>query len=184
MTLPETGCVNDAIDFHASVRVRAVDATVFELRMFDPSPAIVASLTATFGLHWPVTPNTQAGDLVRVLCLGPREWLIVGGDARSIEARLGVGCGDAPHHVVNVSDGRRCFEVAGQRAADLMGSGCGLDLQCAGFGLNTCARTLLAQVTVVLFRVGDGESERWEVIADCSVAEYLAGWFAEAARAL
>lgn len=176
--------MSDAEPVRTSVQVEAGPVTAFELRLHDPSAAVIDSLSARFCISWPLQPNTLAGEGPRVLCLGPREWLILNGDPQDIEDRVRGSCRDVLHHLANVSAGRRLFEVTGRDAESLLASGCSLDLHGPRFRPNTCARTLLAQVTVVLIRLHSGGKDQWQAIADVSVGDYLTGWFTDSAKAL
>ena len=69
---------------------------------------------------FPVEPNTTAEVGERtVLWLGPDEWLVLGGRERTIPDAAAA---------VDVSANRVVFELSGDEAADVLATGCSLDL--------------------------------------------------------
>jgi sarcosine oxidase subunit gamma len=116
---------------------------------------------------FPVEPNTTAKlDRRTVLWLGPDEWLV-------LEAREEDFPGAAA--AVDVSANRVCLELAGTGAAEVLASGCSLDLDAVGPG--RCAQTLLARAQVILVRP---ELERWWILVRPSFAPYLRAWLEDA----
>ena len=113
---------------------------------------------------FPFEPNTTAVvDGRTVLWLGPDEWLALGGRE---EDYAGVSA------AVDVSANRALFELAGEGAADVVASGCSVEVE-----TGHCAQTLLARAQVILFRP---EADRWWILVRPSFAPYLRAWLDDA----
>jgi sarcosine oxidase subunit gamma len=70
--------------------------------------------------------------------------------------------------------------VSGRHAAEVLNSGCPLDLAEAAFPAGTATRTLLGKAEIVLMRLDDGPTYRVECWR--SFAQYVHGFLLEAAR--
>jgi sarcosine oxidase subunit gamma len=108
----------------------------------------------------------------RALCVGPREWLLVSDAIASLEAHVDIQRQAAEQQlaVVEVSQGLKTLNVRGPGCREVLAKGCGLDLHSRVFREDACARTLLAQVLVVLdcrgpqeFDVYVGRSYMWHL---------------------
>jgi sarcosine oxidase, subunit gamma len=139
----------------------------------------------------PTTPNTvvaAADGEGHVLWLGPDEWLIVAQEgaalevAGAIETAIREAAGDAFLTAVDVSANRVGIEIAGPGAADLLASGCALDLE-RGLGAGSCAQTLIARANVVLWHVTDDPEPRYVVLVRPSFLRYLSAWLRDALEA-
>jgi sarcosine oxidase, subunit gamma len=115
---------------------------------------------------FPVEPNTAAVvDGRTVLWLGPDEWLVLGGREEDYTSASAA---------VDVSANRVLFELAGQGAADVLASGCSVEVE-----TGRCAQTLLARSQVIVFRPG---AERWWILVRPSFVPYLRAWLEDAVR--
>jgi sarcosine oxidase subunit gamma len=121
---------------------------------------------------FPVEPNTTAEvDGRTVLWLGPDEWLVLGGrEADYPEAAA----------AVDVSANRVVLELAGDGAAEVLATGCSVDLHQSVFAPGRCAQTLLARAQVILLRP---ELDRWWILVRPSFAPYLRAWLEDAGAA-
>ena len=117
------------------------------------------------------------------LWLGPDEWLLLAPEAETaaLFAAVEAALGSEPHSLVDVSHRQVGFAVAGRRAADLLNSGCPLDLDPSAFGVGACTRTVLAKCDVVLWR---REPDAFRLEVNRSFADYLAGYLRVAERGL
>jgi sarcosine oxidase subunit gamma len=165
----------------ARVRLREVPfLTQLTLRIAPSTPAATAAGYA-LGAPLPMAPNTTsaAGD-VRILWMGPDEWLVIG--PTEVRARLRDRLEDAlaGEHatVVDVSAHRTVIEVAGSDAREVLMKGCAVDLHPRTFGPGRCAQTALARAQVVLL-ARTPEPAYW-VFVRASFAEYLAEWLLDA----
>ena len=96
-------------------------------------------------------------------CLGPDEWLLRGPAGTS----LAIGAG-LPVAITEVSERSVCLIVEGARAAEVIATGCPLDLD--RFALGRATRTVFETVEIVLLRTG---GDRYEVEVWRSFAPWL-----------
>ena len=113
---------------------------------------------------FPVEPNTVAVVEGRtVLWLGPDEWLVLGGREEDYSGASAA---------VDVSANRTLLELTGEGSADVLASGCSVEVE-----PGRCAQTLLARAQVILFRP---EPDRWWILVRPSFAPYLRAWLEDA----
>jgi sarcosine oxidase, subunit gamma len=117
------------------------------------------------------------------LWLGPDEWLLLApeSDSGAVAVALDVALRDLPHSLVDVSHRQIGCNISGPRAAEVLSSGCPLDLDTRAFPVDMCTRTMLAKAEVVLWRTGE-QTFRLEVWR--SFAAYVSLFLAEAARGM
>lgn len=126
-----------------------------------------------FGTPIPTTPCTAVNAGSRAaLWLGPDEWLLLAeeGAQPAIEAAFASIAREIPFSLVDVSHRNVAVELSGPAAADVLSSGCPLDLDMATFPPGNCTRTLFGKCEVVLWRTGE-ETFRLEFWR--SYAEYV-----------
>ncbi|MBK3565249.1 MULTISPECIES: sarcosine oxidase subunit gamma [unclassified Streptomyces] len=149
----------------------------------DAKGAAADAVGLALGLSLPLEPNTvvRAGEL-RVLWLGPDEWLVVGppDTQRDVEDRIRAASGDEHVSVTDVSAQRTTLLVSGARARDLLAHGCPLDLHPRAFGAGRCAQTTVARTQVVLVARDEPGAGFW-VLVRSSFAGYLTDWLLDAA---
>jgi sarcosine oxidase subunit gamma len=148
------------------------------VRLRLPFPAYLA------GLPLPLVANRVAAmGTVRVLWLGPDEWLVVAeGDAPDLLPRLERAVTGRRATVTDLSSSRSILQLGGNRARELLEAGCGLDLHPRVFGPGSCAQTLLVGVPVILDPLG--EAPHYRVLVRRSVARWLIDWLIDAAEGL
>jgi sarcosine oxidase, subunit gamma len=117
------------------------------------------------------------------LWLGPDEWLLLAPDAdgEALGLALETALRDIPHALVDVTHRQVGCCIVGPGAAELLSSGCPLDLDTRAFPVDMCTRTMFAKAEVVLWRTG-AETFRLEVWR--SFAAYVSLFLAEAARGM
>jgi sarcosine oxidase subunit gamma len=149
------------------------------LRLRPPFPAYLA------GLPLPLRPNRVAmrGSL-RVLWLGPDEWLVVAlGDAGAdLPALLARAVARRRAAISDLSSSRAVIEIGGIAARDLLAAGCGLDLHPRAFHAGQCAQTLFARVPVILDQLD--EEPHYRLLVRRSYARWLCDWLVDAAEGL
>ncbi|MGX9888198.1 sarcosine oxidase subunit gamma [Streptomyces sp. NPDC002276] len=149
----------------------------------DAKGAAADAVGLALGLPLPLEPNTvvRSGEL-RVLWLGPDEWLVVGppDTQRDVEGRIRAASGDEHVAVTDMSAQRTTLLVSGSRARDLLAHGCPLDLHPRAFGAGRCAQTTVARTQVVLVARDEPGAGFW-VLVRSSFAGYLADWLLDAA---
>ncbi len=188
-------------DRFAEAAVRSAGAVRFEEQPFpaqidlrlDPDGPAAARVGRALGLSLPGEPGTSAAaGRVRVLSLGPDEWLVIGPTGHEVElaTRLDAAVGAEHGSVVDVSAYRTSVLVAGTRSRDVLAHGCALDLHPRVFGPGRCAQTMLARAQVVLLAGGvptpaplQGRTadEGFTVLVGASFAGYVADWLVDAA---
>ncbi|MBM3597941.1 MAG: hypothetical protein FJX35_06990 [Alphaproteobacteria bacterium] len=143
---------------------------VIELR--GAGDDVAACLTAA-QLDVPRRPNSACGGERCVMWLGPDTWWVTGSIDREgdLLAALDRGMGRRGSVVV-LSDGLASFSLDGAGAADVLARGTSIDLDSA-FALESCTRTALGRIWVVLRRTASG----FEILVDRSHAGYLQAWF-------
>ena len=147
------------------------------IRLRAPVPAYLA------GLPLPLEPNRAASmRTVRVLWLGPDEWLVTApvGAVPELPTRIARATADLRAAVTDLSASRTIVEIAGPRARDLLQKGCGLDLHPRAFGPGQCAQTLFARLPVIIDQLSAAPSYRLYVRR--SSARWLCDWLIDAAE--
>ena len=147
----------------------------------EPHGPAARRIASALGAPLPTEPNSvaEAGDL-RVLWLGPEEWLVTGpdGSAAATAVLLGAALRDGPGSVVDVSANRTTLELSGRCAREVLEKGCALDLHPRVFAPGACAQTLLAGVNVILHQV-DAEPT-YRLLVRGSFARYVSDWLLDA----
>lgn len=144
------------------------------LRVCRDDAAAGTDLGRSFGIIWPVQPNSMSGGDLRVAWLAPDSWAIFA-PPREVEARIKAACADRLFSYVDVSAGRSLWRIAGAKAPELVSAACSIDVHPRVFGAGRCAQSLFAQVPALIMR-GDDEAT-FEVLADASFDGHLAEWF-------
>lgn len=146
----------------------------------------VAARTAiarVIGVALPDEPNRRAGSDPNVLWLAPDKRLITSDSrgGRELRAELVTALADSFVAVTDMSDAYAVLEASGPRLRDILAMACALDFDLRAFPADRSARTLFANVPVLLYRHGGPDSMRLHV--DRAVAHYLWAWLEEAAPA-
>lgn len=113
-----------------------------------------------------------------ILRLGPDEWLVVAEEDADLETELRAVLTGDRDAIVDVSDQRTTFELAGPRARAILGMACSIDLHPRAFGPGRCAETMLARAGVVLWQVDDTPTFR--LLVRRSFAAYVVAWLLDA----
>jgi len=141
-----------------------------------------SAVQAVLGVPLPRTPNTVSqGARVKVLWLGPDEWLVIAADGQAAhyEDQLRSNCAADPWFaVVDVSHNSTGFRLLGPAARDVLAKGCPLDLHPRAFAPGRCAQSVLAGARVLLAQGADAGS--FEIRVRNSFARYLGAWLADA----
>ena len=98
--------------------------------------------------------QTQRGDARLSARLGPDEWLLIAdrGEAEALFQTLVHDLGDHVYTLVDISHRNLALEVTGDAAAEVLNSGCPLDLGDRSFPAGAATRTLFAKSEIVLMR--------------------------------
>lgn len=168
--------MRDVAEHTASGRLRISEIrglSVHILRLWKPQPALLKRLARALGAPPPTTPNTTAGDSPRLLWMGPAEWAVLDAPPGLAE-RIAEACGGELHHLSDVTDGRVVLMIEGPAAPDLLAKGCSLDFHPRAFPAKTCARSLLAQLPVLIER--PDEAAAFRLIFDRTHLAHLDAW--------
>jgi sarcosine oxidase subunit gamma len=170
-------------------RTPAVAATA-GLRLLPPSARFILRADAraisvagaAIGIDVDPAPcRASQGETCAALWLGPDEYLLL---AAAVEARaLAFSLDDVmqgeQHSLVEVSHRQTALEISGPRAAEILNSGCPLDLDLTAFPIGMCTRTVFAKAEIVLWRTAADvfHLEVWR-----SFTAYVARFLSEVAR--
>jgi sarcosine oxidase subunit gamma len=129
------------------------------------------------GAPLPAIGHVAVVDGVRVLGLGPDEWLLIGppGAQDHLQTEL---TGHAA--VVDVSGQRTVLALNGPNCRDVLARGCALDLHPSVFSGDRCVQTTLARAQVILVGHREAPGSYW-ILARSSFARYVADWLLDAA---
>jgi sarcosine oxidase subunit gamma len=176
MTRKDGGAMAELPWSSPSVALAARPARQIGLRLRSPFPAYLA------GIPLPLTPNRVASaGAVRVLWLGPDEWLVIGeGDAPDLMPRLERAVADRRAALDDLSSSRLVIELSGAGSRELLAASCGLDLHPRVFGSGQCAQTLVAHVPVILDQLDAAPVFR--LLVRRSYARWLLDWLIDAAE--
>jgi sarcosine oxidase, subunit gamma len=146
------------------------------LRLRPPFPAYLA------GIPLPLAPNrVSVASGLRVLWLGPDEWLVVAeGAAPDLLPRLEHAVAGRRAALNDLSSSRAIIDIGGPSARELIAAGCGLDLHPRAFGPGHCAQTLFARVPVILDQLDD--APHYRLLVRRSYARWLVDWMIDAAE--
>ena len=114
--------------------------------------AVEAALGATLPLQPGEATGIGAGALL--IRVGPDEWRLSApfSDDGARAARLASGLADGQGALVNVSSATTVIAVTGERAADLLATGTGLDLDPEAFAPGQAIRTRIGNAQALLHR--------------------------------
>jgi sarcosine oxidase subunit gamma len=156
-------------------------AKQFVLRGDAEDAGFLSAVTEALAVGLPLAPNTVA-DLshgaLRVLWLGPDEWLVVAEDSIDLGGKLETIVADRHAAASDVSESRTILKLAGSRARDVLAKGWALDLHRRVFAPGQCAQSALAKVHIILHQTD--EAPEYEIYVHRSYAEYLWAWLEDA----
>ena len=130
-------------------------------------------------------PVGSSGDgEVRVLRIGPSEWLAVSetldaaGLALQVLAKLCAAGAAGNFALVDMTDGLQVVEIHGPAARELLETGCCLDLHPGHFPVGRCTRTRLAGLPVLIDC--NGPVERFQLYVARSYVAWFTAWLIDA----
>ncbi|MFI5024743.1 MAG: sarcosine oxidase subunit gamma [Alphaproteobacteria bacterium] len=141
--------------------------------------AAVAALLAPL----PLEPNRASeGVDIRVLWLGPDEWLVVAAEDKveGLTRALIDKLAGQSFSVTDVSEARAVIGLAGAAAREVLSQGTALDLHPRVMAPGHVAQTLLARVPIIIHQRDD--EPRYDIYVQRSLAEYLWNWLEDAAH--
>jgi sarcosine oxidase subunit gamma len=152
----------------------------FSLRLV-PSLLSTTQQVAGFTLDMPINRCISSAGKT-AMRLGPDEWLLSGpeGDAARIALDALAALAGLHHSLVDVSHRHVALSVAGARAADVINSGCPLELTPSAFLAGCATRTLLGKCEMILAKTDDLPT--FAIECGRSFAAYVHDFLLEAAR--
>jgi sarcosine oxidase subunit gamma len=174
----------DGTDFASTpgIRMAWLSGWEFLLLQSRSEAALQDALMSQMGLRLPTPRTTSSRDDCALLWLTPTEWLLASrtGEIEALRAALAPLLASCLAVATDMSDALAVCEVSGARCAEVLMSGCTLDLRADAFGAGRSARTGLADIPAVLWNPGE-ESQRIRCIVDRSHAAHLHEWLTDAA---
>jgi sarcosine oxidase subunit gamma len=136
------------------------------------------AVRAVIDAELPLEANTfsRAGAL-RVLWLGPDEWLIAGGWPDAAR-RLTAAVAEFHASVTDLGAAYAVLELRGRRACEVLAKACPLDLHPRAFRPGQCAQSILARTQGIVMLEDDAPVFR--LFVRRSFAGYLAEWLLDA----
>jgi len=150
----------------------------FVLRGDADDAAFVAAVESELGTSLALVPNTVTGAAVRIIWLGPDEWLAVAPPDFDLGAKLDAVTNNRHAAVSDVSESRTILTLGGARVLDVLAKGCALDFHASAFGPGRSAQSMLAKAHVILHQTSD--APQFEIYVHRSFAEYLWAWLEDA----
>jgi len=148
--------------------------------VFQGGAAARAAAGRAFGCALPEQRcRAHAGGERAALWLGPDERLLFAPDGAQpgVIEEIENALSGVAHSLVDVSDRQVAIVVAGGGAAELLASGCPLDLDPKTFPAGMCTRTVFGKAEVVLWR---RSAEEYHLEVARSFAGYVLGCLREA----
>ncbi len=136
------------------------------------------------GLELPLAAGDVAeGENYRALWLGPDHWMIVcaEGEGPALTEKLCLAFTDVFAAAIDVSGARMRLRITGEAAADLLATGCRLDLDPAVFGAGQCRQTPLGNVTAVIHHA-EAEPPTYDLYVPRSTGMSFWRWLEHAGR--
>ena len=155
----------------------------FVLRGRAEDAAFGRAVEAALGAGLPLEPGEarECSDDALFIRLGPDEWRLVAplSDDGALAARLAFELGSGLGALVNVSSASTVIAVTGERAADLLATGVGIDLDSAAFPPGRAARTRIGNAQALIHRKAE---DAFELHVPRSYARSFWEWLEERGR--
>jgi sarcosine oxidase subunit gamma len=154
--------------------------TALRLKSWLPGPTSGGRTVVLDGRELPSQVGETMPGQIRVLCLGPGEWLIVSdvGGAFTVREQIEQELQQQGVALVDLTHGLGVLQVVGPETRELLSKGCGLDLHPRSFPPNRCASTRFAQIPVIVDCL-DGPP-RFDLYVARSYLGFLQSWLADA----
>jgi len=142
---------------------------------FDPNNNdYMSSCGKILGTILPTRPNTYAqNERVKVIWLGPNEWLIVNDEDNDLFIKLKNETGDLEASVTDVSENRTIIRIRGRYIHVLLSKFLVLDLEKNLSTNSSCAQTLFVKVPVLLVRNHYDGTPEIDIFTNRSHANYI-----------
>ena len=154
------------------------DRGLLLLQVSRRGASLDAFLREQLGIGAPESLRTSVGDNCALLWLAPGECLLELPKSETVTraAALTGRFASILAAVTDVSDALASFDVNGDRAAEVLMSGCSLDLYPDAFEPGRVARTVFAGISTIVWKRA---VHQFRCLADRSYAGHLWNWFCE-----
>ena len=133
--------------------------------------------------QFPASPNSFYDHTkVRVIWLGPDEWLILTDAAEldTLKDDLTRALIKSHSALVDVSDNSTIIEIKGRYSREILMKGCSLDIHPSVFQTGCSAQIDLGLANIILLKTAD--EPIYQIIVRASFASYLWDWLVDAAN--
>ena len=169
----------EALD-DAWLRVRPVTDRGLLLLQGSPQDAVLHdAVSRQIGARVPGPQTTNSRGEYALLWMTPKEWLLElpAAATSAVQGSLVTRLAPSLAVVTDITDALACFDVGGDRATDVLMTGCSLDLRPHAFAAGRVARTAVADVPAIIWKAGPSDIFRCWV--DRSFAEHFWSWLAD-----
>ena len=159
----------------------SISRTSLRLKSWLPEYVSGSKPVVLAGQELPSQVGATLSGPMRVLCVGPGEWLLASHEDQASSLRDRVES-DLPKYgiaLVDLTDALSGLEVRGPTMREVLSKGCGLDLDPRTFPPGRCARTRFAQIPVVVECLDD--PPRFQLHVARSYLHYLHSWLIDSA---
>jgi methylglutamate dehydrogenase subunit C len=146
----------------------------------DGEASLRRILQAEFGLDLPEPGRSTLAGALKILSLGPGDWLVLDEHGRpgGLAVSLSHAVGEAAS-VVDLSSAFGVLRLSGEKARTALAKLCRLDLHPRAFEPGHAARTLMAQIPVLLHQVSDEPA--YDLFAPSTLAQAFVETLVESA---
>ena len=149
--------INNNIIEHFEIKIQELPyVDKINLRL-DPNNYDYMSICGKIlGTLLPTKPNTYVqNEKVKIIWLGPDEWMIINDQENELFIKLKNELGDLEASVTNVSENRTIIRLSGKKIITLLSKFLVLDLEKNLGTQSSCAQTLFIKVPILLVRNND-----------------------------
>ena len=145
------------------------------LRLNPNNKNFMAICGKILGTILPTKPNTYNKiDKIKIVWLGPDEWLIIYNDENNILEKLQRELGNLETSATDISENRTIINVSGDKANILLSKFLVLDLEKNLSNESSCAQTLFVKVPILLLRNNKkNQIQDIDILTNRSHANYI-----------
>ena len=154
--LQQDNCINslsnDKLENHFGINVQELAfVNKINIRINPNDQKNIIKCGKITGTILPIKPNTYAqNENIKVIWLGPNEWLITNNN--NLYKNLRNEIGDVDASITDVSENRTVLRISGEKIYKLLSKFLVLDLEKNLSNESACAQTLFVKVPVLLVR--------------------------------
>ena len=156
MNLQRDNCIktliNDKVENHFGINIQELAfINKINIRINPKDNENIIKCGKIINAILPVKPNTYAqNENIKVIWLGPNEWLITNNN--NLYKNLRNKIGDVDSSITDVSENRTVLRISGEKIYKLLSKFLVLDLESNLPNESSCAQTLFVKVPVLLLR--------------------------------